>query len=318
VLYSGFFMTESLFIFLFLLFALFFFRSGIHVRNLVLSGFLLGLASLVRPVGHYIVVLALIILLLRTQEARVGVWFFCGWLVPVSFWLIRNFMLTGALFFHTLPGGHFLYLSAARVAMYADDTNYFKARKMLMREVHTLVKKQSKELKRPLQEIETCEAHESVARKYFLAYPYITLKVWATDIMRTCLSLYSAELLYLESGRRGIEYFDKDRTWYSMFERYFFPHTDKVWLIGLIYAEMFMFALILFGLCVGLWWLMRGWMVRKDRVVWRSVIAFMAIFIVMALSGGYARMRLPIEPFLIILSLYGWSLLCVGNRKKGA
>jgi hypothetical protein len=36
------------------------------------------------------------------------------------------------------------------------------------------------------------------------------------------------------------------------------------------------------------------------------MLPFMALFMIIALSGGYARMRLPIEPFLLICSLYGW------------
>jgi hypothetical protein len=37
-----------------------------------------------------------------------------------------------------------------------------------------------------------------------------------------------------------------------------------------------------------------------------QAIPIMILFIVLALAGGYARMRLPIEPLLIIFSLSGW------------
>jgi 4-amino-4-deoxy-L-arabinose transferase-like glycosyltransferase len=386
VLYAGFFMTESLFLVLFLLFLIFFFRA-IHyyfcsykpdvictqacgsdcvaafipdpmpmvptfmqfyervvqhsknvcrsrtvcasnrvLQSLLMSGFFLGLASLVRPVGQYLiwVVLALIAVSVGTwqQKLRNGVVFFCAWLFPVLFWLIRNYLLLGHLFFHTLPGGHFLYLSATRVMMEANQVPYQRARFMATCDVRMLMREKARQLGRPLNEIERCYVHEQLARHYFAQHPLITAKIWLTDMIRTCLSLYSAEVVYLESGRKSIDYFSADRTWWSLFERYLFPQTDSTLVRALVYTEIGMFLLLLLGFLFGL---LRFLCYRvpklyaaADLCSWLRAIPFMGLFIVIALAGGYARMRLPIEPLLVILSLYGWGLGNVFIADKNA
>jgi len=307
VLYSGFFMTETLFILTLLLFMLLFF-SKLHL----FSGIVLGCASMIRPVGHYLIVLALLLIVFSSdrirEKLRYGLALVCGWLVVVSPWLIRNYALAGSIFFHTLPGGHFLYLSAARVAMHAHNVSYWEARDLLSVEVEEKISQREVELKKKLNEIERCREHISLAVHYFKKYPLLALKNWLTDMMRTSLSLYSAEIVFLESGRKEIDYFNKERTIWSMFKRHFIPQTDKVWLKIVVWGEIILFFFILLGFamnaCRWLWNLVHYRL--TDNYVWIRVLPFMCLFIFISLSGGYARMRLPIEPLLIIMSLQYW------------
>ncbi len=317
ILFAGFFMTESLFIFLFLLFLIFFF-SG---RYLFWAGTFLGLASLFRPVGHYLLVLAGIMLIFSHDWLRHKIIKFAtlagAWLIPVSFWLIRNFVLTGYLFFHTLPGGHFLYLSAARVAMHTQNCSYQEARQHLHDEVHQNLAKKEAELGRPLFEIESCNVHEQLAIKYFKQSPLIALKNWCTDMFRTMFSLHSAELLYLDAGHKTIDYFKKERSGWNMFERYLFPQTESSLLRVIVWSEIFLFILMLIGflgyMIRALLCALRG--KRESLVNLGKCLPFIALFIVIALSGGYARMRLPIEPLAIILSMAGWFGLKKSRRR---
>ncbi len=374
VLFSSFFMTESWFLFLFLLF-LIFFLSGLHlffcrhkdgkpstvyesfsppcsllfpepaimgdsyirfcdkcsslntkhkavniqliegdpaIKAMFLAGVFLGLASMFRPVGHYLLVLAGLMLLFSNDSlSRKFVKFSTlafAWLLPVSFWLVRNFIFTGHLFFHTLPGGHFLYLSAARVAMHTQHCSYQDARQNLQREVqHELIKKE-RELGRPLLEIEQCQVHEHLAIKYFRQSPLIAVKNWCTDMFRTMFSLYSSELLFLDAGRQSIDYFKKERSLWNMFERYLFSDTDSCVLNVVVWSEIFLFIIMLFGvlgyLVKAVLSLLRG--KNEPLCVFGKCLPFIALFIVIALSGGYARMRLPIEPLLIVLACAFW------------
>jgi len=337
VLYSGFFMSESLFIFLFLLFAILFFKF----RNLFWAGVFLGLASLVRPVGQYFVILSIVMIFLFNKfgiaKLKKAFYLFLGWLIPVSLWLLRNYILLGHIFFHTLPGGHFLYLSAARVAMHVQDCSYWQARENLKKESDLLIQEKTKALGRPLNEIEHCQVLESLALKYFKSYPILSLKNWITDMFRSTFSLYSAELVYLYNNRKEIDYFDKNRSYWNMFERYLFPQVSSNFLKLIIFLEILFFLFILLGFALGLLKVLVGVRTifkkpliqsarrsffRKSEVgciegeAWLKVLPFMALFIVLALSGGYARMRLPAEPFLIILSFSFWlNLFCKKGRK---
>jgi hypothetical protein len=289
------------------------------------AGMFLGFASLIRPVGHYAVILAVIILFFTNNSTfkKVGLSlsFFIGWLIPVSCWLIRNYMLLGHVFFHTLPGGHFLYLSASRVAMHVHECSYQQAREILSREVTRLREEREHQIGRPLNEIESCKLHEKLAVKYFKMRPLVTLKNWFTDMFRATFSLYSSELLFLDNGRKEFDYFKKERGAWSMFERYLFPDTPNRFLKIIIWAEIILFLLILVGFVFGLFLVLFYFLkkssslcAQEDLCSWAKVLPWIAFFIVLALSGGYARMRLPVEPFLIILSLYGWINLLSRNR----
>lgn len=316
VLYSGFYMTETLFLVFFLLFGIFFFRQR-NYKDVALAGLFLGLASLVRPVGHYLIVLAMLMLLctsdtLHQRIKRIGA--LCiPWFLVVLPWLLRNYLLLGHIFFHTLPGGHFLYLSASRVAMNAYGCSYQEGRTLLSAEVKELIAQEEHATGKKLNEIERCYAHEKIAKKYFCTYPLTTVKIWITDMLRTCLSLYSAELLYLESGRKEIQYFDNERTVWSVFARYLFPPVDSLVLKIIVWAEIIFFLFILVGFFGGLVMLtlqsVANTVSWHDIYSWVSVLPFMALFVVIALAGGYARMRLPLEPFLIILSFYFYSTI---------
>jgi 4-amino-4-deoxy-L-arabinose transferase-like glycosyltransferase len=369
VLYSGFFMTESLFLFLFLFFCIFFFckqqtKGGggggggggapppppppfyieetsagegfIHMyeniygkdiqnqyklstssRNniaqqrqfqyIFYAGIFLGLASLVRPVGHYLIFVASITLFLSASQwkKKLHGWaaFFCAWLIPTLPWLLRNYFLLGYLFFHTLPGGHFLYLSAARTVMHAHNISYEEARQELRKEVVQEMYKQKEEKHCVLNEIEVCYAHEKIAFKYFKNYPFITLKNWLTDILRTSLSLYSAEIIYIESGKKEIQYFARKHTIWSMFKRYLFPQTNNLLLLLIVYIEIILFLFILLGILFSLW---KIWQHPQLLWVFLKTFSFVFLFLFISLAGGYARMRLPAEPFFIILSLRFW------------
>ena len=326
VLYAGFFMTETLFIFFFLLFLLFFVRLLFLLSQKVfyeasLAGFFLGLASLVRPVGHYLIVLACFIVFLFSFFSRFkknycfqrgmvsGVLLFFSWLITIAPWLMRNYLLYGALFFHTLPGGHFLYLSAARVFMLANNCSYQEARNQLHQEASERMLNAAQEKKAPLSPYDACLINEQLARAYFCRYPLITARLWATDILRAALSLYSAELLYLENNRKNVDYFEREHTVKRMFMRYLCPATDLWWLRLLIYLEILFFLLLLIGyagFCITA--LLLYWRTRSSELLIRAFMAtvFILFFLVIALAGGYARMRLPTEALLIICASWYW------------
>lgn len=369
VLYAGFFMTESLFLLLFLLFLVLFFSCmlakkhpevirarevdlflyapegvctsvpfvqwheqhfGKKIRQSLLeqhrqtsqfegfyqrlfcAGLALGFASLVRPVGHYLIFLTIILIVVFVtswqQKLQQSFLIFLGWLLPVSFWLLRNFVLTGHLFFHTLPGGHFLYLSAARVAMHVHNTSYQQARNILEKEVGRRVEHFTAQHGSRPQEIEDCKIKERLAIEYFFKAPLIAFKYWITDMVRTMFSLYSAELLYLESNRQDYDYFEKGRSWWSMFERYLFPKTEKLWLKIIVWSEILLYCFVLLGFLL---FCMQALVSCNWQLIYKLCLAvpYMGLFVVIALAGGYARMRLPVEPLLLIFSGAFWARL---------
>ena len=304
-LYSGFFMSEIIFIFLLLIFSILFFKN----KHLFLAGIFLSLAGLVRPVGHYLIFLAIIILFFNNKKIKKTIFkslfLILGFLITVSPWLIRNYMLQGQLFFHTLPGGHFLNFAAARSVMIEQDISYDRAKNYLKREIDILTQDFKDENDRYPNEIEYCDLQMNLALKYFEKYPAITIKIFLLDIFRTSFSLYSAEILYLENSRSAIDYFSQKRTIKDMIYRYINPKTDNAFLQLLIIFEILLFALILLGFLGGFILALLGFFIKSFENIKKIYINFLPIiflFLVIGLAGGYSRMRLPAEPFLIILS----------------
>ena len=387
VLYSGFFMSETLFIFFFLLFSLMFLPNvhwwfcrsvdierwqdacrcqpdmftflpdettespaftafyekiqeakhaelcqtpavDVSYKYFLLAGIFLGLASMVRPVGHYVLVVALFLLLFsydgwKKKLTRAAV-LVGSWLIVVLPWLLRNYLLLGHLFFHTLPGGHFLYFSAARVVASVDQCSYAQAKDKVGHEVNQRMQDEERIKHRELTEIERCYVHEHLARHYFVQHPLVTMKLWLTDIFRTCFSLYSAELLYLEADRPEFDYFSSKRGIWSLFARYLFPQTNNWYLKLIVYLEILLFLFMLTGCLLSFVFLLGGML--RGAALWNdvcsmlSMLSFIALFLVIALAGGYARMRLPIEPFIIIIGWYGWlsvASLCTKGVNRG-
>lgn len=324
ILYSNFLMSETLFIILLLLFFILFFKN-LHfywcaqgtivkpsMKYFFLVGIVLGCVSLVRAVGPFLMAVSTLLLLLSRSQCierlQMAVTLFAGWLLFMIPWLVRNYLLLGAFFFHTLPGVHFLYLSAARVVMRVHDLTYQEARIFLEKEVDQLTYHAEKEKRIKLNDIEQCRLMERLALHYFTSYPWFTFKTWLTDIMRTALSLFSAELLYIDKGRQGIDYFKKDRTLFSLFARYLFPDCSNRLLKIIILLEIIITAFILLGFFFESYFVLSGMRSGVSHVCpWFFAVLYIAMFIVIALAAGYSRLRLPAEPLIFITALKFWT-----------
>ena len=273
--------------------------------NIFFAGLMLGAASLIRPVGHYLLIIAILVLFSAgsyrlKQFAECGLLGF-GWFVVVGGWLLRNALLFGHVFFHTLPGGHFLYLSAARVVAAEQQISYQDARTQLRSIISERHATQAAKIGRQLNTYESCKIHEQLAIQVFKTAPLTSMKIWLQDMFRATFSLYSAELLYLDSGRQGIDYFATNRPMSNWFTRYLNPDTDKSWLKSVIWTEIVFHFFLLLGAMLFCIQALLGQSQRIKKLLWITM-PFVILFIVISLAGGYARMRLPMEFLLVIMA----------------
>jgi hypothetical protein len=89
----------------------------------------------------------------------------------------------------------------------------------------------------------------------------------------------------------------------NVFVRFLFPQVSNKFLIPLIYFEI-VFLLLLWVGFFG--FVFTSFFYKEYFCLLLKVLPFVGFFIVASLACGFARMRLPIEPFLIILSLNFW------------
>ncbi|MFA6263062.1 MAG: hypothetical protein WCW33_04690 [Candidatus Babeliales bacterium] len=307
VIYAGMLLSESLFLIFFLLFLILFFTALAGGRSsmwlMASSGVILGFASLIRAIGPYVIALSfmLIVICCATWRLRLRMMAILGssWLLVVGMWLVRNFLLTGAFFFHTLPGLHFLQYSAVYVVMDQDDLDYFQAKKKVLSAWEKMVEDEEHALGKKLSEYERYARAERLAFRILAAHPLNALKHAFTHIVRTCGTLNSTLLLYVPRGT----VYGKDASLWFKIKLYLTPRVLDPWLIPIIYWELVLSLFIVVGMMVVL---LRALWDRCARRIVVMILPFVILFVGITLAYGCARLRLPVEPLLLLGAVYGW------------
>lgn len=298
ILFSGLALTESVFLIFYLFFYLFFFK-----HKYLISGLFLGLASMFRPVGHYLIFVSILIIFILYRNKIQNIFkLFTVWFLIVFPWLLRNFILTGVIFFTILPGIHFLKHSAARIYMQTNKCSYELALNKVSTEWKDLILNKESKLNKKINEAEKCNLAEKLSLRYLLKDLRISFVHAFKNMFKTCFSLYSSELLFLDSGGKLPEY-SNNRTFLSIINRFLFPKLNNKYLIIFIYLEILLNILLIIGF---LGFVLSSIFDNKHQFILLQILPFILLFVVISFSCGFARLRLPIEPFLIILSIEFW------------
>ena len=316
VLYAGIAFSEGLFVILFLIFLIFFIRGLYNASALIVAGCLLGLVSLVPPLAVFLLAYSVIILLFKLAlekrplpEAvtRLSL-LVAAWGGIVAGWLIRNYFLFGAFFFHTLPGVHFLQYSPVHVYAAQHAITPTAARTILFKEVKD---DQEKLLGRNLNEYEVCGVREKVAAGVLRAAPrelfYDCIRNWS----RTLFGIHTSPLIFCIEGwpPPGIDY----SSFFTTVCSYLNPSFQHISLRLLIYAD-FLFLLLLCFLVGAI-----GAALSKRLLPFLPVVAaggICSLFIFLTLSFGCARLRFPVEPIILVIGLYALVQLYRERKKQ--
>ncbi|MFC1894695.1 hypothetical protein ACFLYH_01975 [Candidatus Dependentiae bacterium] len=315
ILHSGLLMSEILFLLFFLIFCILFFSSFdlffckqsfiFNSSKIFFSGIVLGVLSLIRPVGHPILFVLIILLLFSKfvflQKIKSVSLIFLGWLSVVSFWIIRNYLLIGLIFFHTMTGIHFLQYFAAEVVSHAQKCSYAQSRTILLEEYNQDILKKEKQIKHKLNDIQKCYLAQKIAVKYLKANLFVTIKHAIINVFKTCFSLNSAYILFLDS--KTLPKYDHKTTIWDKIKRFLFPKVSNRFLLFFIYLEIILLALMLLGF-IG--FVLISFFDLKRFCICCKILPLLGLMLLLTFGSGVARLRLPIEAFMIILSLNFW------------
>ncbi len=299
VIYAGMLATESLFTLFFLLFLIFAFR-----RCIFCAGLMLGIASLIRPIGHFLLPVTLSIIFLSQGDMRMKIksasTFLLAWFLIVFWWLLRNWLLTGVIFFHTLPGLHFLQYTTAKVVMELRDCSYVQARGDLLDEWKNKIQEQELLKRRVLSEPGRCAVAEKITFFYCKQRPFTVIKNCMCEMIKTVLGLYSAQLIFADT-QEWTDY-STSNIW-SKLKKYIFPRVNTWYLVPLTWFEIVYSFFLLIGFV--------GFCIRAiiNRSIFYSALqSLLFIFVLIGLTCAYgcARLRLPLEPLWVIVSMHWW------------
>jgi hypothetical protein len=314
-------MTEILFTFFFLLsFFLLMRESGWRKKQskflLLIAGICLGLASLTRAVvGFPLLICTLFVVLILShgllREKIIGSFTLAfGWISVISIWCVRNYLLTGYIFLQAFSGNHCINHGAVPVVMRSQGCSYAQARDSVYADLchdHFIATQKKQDC---LDQVEKCFVAQATAAKIMLCHPYALMHHSIINMIKTLCGLYSSELLVIDSGGQLPEY-DNNRGYKEMICRFIFPTVHNRALIPLIYGEIVMHFFVLLG--ASLFCLCCLWNMTWRRIAF-LIGPFIGVFIGLSCLCGFARLRLPIECFLIMVAVAFWHYLFFKKR----
>lgn len=306
MIFAGLLMSEILFTFLFLSFFWVFVKamdSPLKKRLFVAAGLFLGALSLVRPIGHLLLLPLILFMLfflpLNFKQKTVRLTLLgAGWGVMVMPWLMRNFLLTGYLFFHTLPGPHFVNHVASRVEAGSKGISYERAKQLVQARVREQVAHLEVKKERELYEIEKVKIEEQETIRTVWQHPLTFIKLALLNIFKTSCGLYSSELLVIDAAGKLPPY-DDTSLWGRM-QRYLVPKVQHIPIIGVIWLEIVLLFLSLIGLLLAI--KQHGVALFGAKGIF--VLGLLFFFSGISFACGYARLRIGVEIFYIVAAAY--------------
>jgi hypothetical protein len=304
ILFSSFMMAESIFCLFFFLFLIYFFKP-FGCKHMFIAGVFLGLASMFRPVGLYLILVSIFILLFYKiafiQKVKGILLLFGGWFLIIVWWLLRNYLLTGYLFLHTMTGAHLLFHVASPIDAYVKEIPpCTSSDRIMIDERSALFEKTEKEKGRPLHVIEQCLVSEKLAYSYVKKYPFVALKNAIYNIVKTCTSLYSSEILSTLGYYPPLCY-EPERTFLKLMKRFLFPPVQNIFIRTVIFIEIIFLVCVLLSFLL---FLLKAIFDKNLLFITLQFLPIMGVMIALTFASGIARLRLPIEPFFLISAFY--------------
>lgn len=306
MLYAGFLLTEGIFTLLFLWMIVFYLQGRSKLSRLLVAGAMVGFLSLIRPVGAGLMILLSLGIILEGYNStftwgsifkRIAL-FIMSWGAVVLPWLIRNYMIFGAFFFHSLPGKHFLQYSAANVYAAAHNLSYLTARQLLFEQADKEISLQSDAKGRALNEYEECRILEKKAWEILIKNPFYTLKDCCINWGKTLCMLHSTPLVF---AHKGWPAYTSHTPLVEKIMFYIGGEKGPWWLTALVWYDiMQMFFL---WVCVLAAIIARASNLLSKEIFW-GCFFLCGFFVFLTLSYSCARLRAPIEPLILIVGIY--------------
>jgi len=339
VLVCTYLLTEGIALIPFYLFLCYFYRSfkgileppthTIPWSNLICAASMLAIYTWMRPMGQYVAIVGSFILLLFSSDiwrikGKKIMLFLSIFFLLISPWYIRNYQLTGNFFFCPMFGAYLNSFCAPRIVSAVNNVELLQAWKelgykaeMRYRQVKPLYQRMGLHIPKEF-------ACGDLAWPIFLSHPWLALYDWMREVFKTLFDPYASQLVAFVQGcffyDPLIEYLSEKIADCA----YKTPMSLGMRLV--VYAEFIYMILLWIGLFAGFILYMLMPLIRRFHIdadkkhlfsLWITVTPMIAAVVFMTGGFGYARLRLPIEPLLIILSLTFWYHIMVWyNHKK--
>jgi len=316
----------------------------------ILAALFLGIATWLRPMGEFVLVVAALLIFIldgspkpvlskvegklktktdgtrwKIKLKKVALLGFVFLLITGP-WYLRNHKLTGKFFFCPMFGPYLNSFCAPKILRDKTGLPLEKCIQMQYRKAELINKKNEiaayKKGKRGCR----CFAPLAVALPIVKKYPFTFAYNWFKEVFKTTFDLYSSQLVAFANNSFTYDPLEEFLTekWKQCLYKQKMPLAMRL----VVFLELLFELLKWIGLILSLRYVLRplfnklrGLRTTQDSAYGSGLSLFLktapmiGAFIFMTGGFGYARLRLPIEPLMILLSLSSWYWL-VKSRKK--
>lgn len=326
ILASGYLLTDALAQLFFVLFMCCFFasfslfgepRPYAYSSSLLLcaAALLLAMYTWMRPMGQFIAFFSLFLLLFSKNKWRSklkeGTLFMLLFLAALSPWFFRNYKLTGNVFFCPLFGLYLNVFNAPKILSRITPLTLKEAHQKLTYEAAQLTRKEIESYKQLGKKQIVCGELICLqtALPLILRHPLYFLYDWMTEVIKTTFDLYASQLVSLEHNCfkwDPLVEFLPEKIQDCLYKK------ELPWFLRFIAFLEFAFSLwIWVGILAGIWaFFIQAWWCKTSclyqQALWIKTLFLIGALVIQTGGFGYARLRLPIEPLIIMLGIYYW------------
>ena len=269
--------------------------------------------------GQFIAILAASMLLCANIEWRKRLYkaglFSIVFMISLLPWFVRNHALTGKWFFCPLFGLYLNAFNAPKILARVENIPLIDAHQKLSKDASVVVMQEIERYKTINSPYIVCNEQlcMKTAWPVIKAHPWLFMRDWMTEITKTTFDLYSSQLVNLIADRFKwdplIEHLDEKIA--ECLYKQPMPFGARL----ICWLEFLTYLFIWFALAAGLFifvipsvwnWAMAQPLMRNLTLLWIKAGLFIGCTIMQTGGFGYARLRLPIEPLIIILAITFW------------
>jgi len=284
--------------------------------SLIGAALMLAVYTWMRPNGKFLaIIVALLIAALPAARIFsrifkpllfVSVFFMC--LAP---WYIRNYECTGRLFFCPMSGAYLNSFCVPKIIRRTHGLSYGDAHKKAHYAIayETLEQQQLAKALGSTKWVSPYLLGTALAIPYLKNYPHYFIYDWIVQVFKTTFDLFSYQLaaLALNCYRYDpMEEFITDKWYTTLFGAIPF------WMRLIAWIELLFYLFIWFGVFSGLYYYLilplyhsftHKTSLPPITILWIISLVLFGGFVIQTGGFGYARLRIPVEPLLLIAAL---------------
>lgn len=332
VLSSTYILSDALALLFIVLFLIFFYKSfrligeaktndsfRDYLVNASIAALFLAIYAWIRPNGQFTVVVAIILLLFGAcawRQKLIKIAFFAALFYGlIGGWIIRNYIHTGHLFYCPMSGPVLQSFCVPKLFRYETGRSFEECWRAVMTRTTQIIAHEMERI--PRENPGMWASRELVCQQLaipqIMKHPFVFLWEWVKEVGKTTFDLYSSQIVCMVNKSHTYDQLEEFLA--EKLKLCLYAQPMSIGLHIIIWLEFLCALLKWIGLFAGCWVFLIRPIFNRFRVsnaikrmsfLWLKVGFFVGSMLFMTGGFGYARLRLPVEPLLIILSLTFW------------